>query len=144
HTRCYRDWSSDVCSSDLQPRSRSERAKTRLPIAVRLSLALNVNAAVGADVVPLGPLEISQTGGVLSTMTRRVATARFPERSTAVAVSVWAPSPTLVVDHGAVAVTAAAGGGGTEFATSACVSAVNATLEMPLPLSVACACIVTV
>ncbi|PYR17078.1 MAG: hypothetical protein DMF98_27455 [Acidobacteria bacterium] len=111
--------------------------KTRLPIAVRLSLALNVNAAVGADVVPLGPLEISQTGGVLSTMTRRVATARFPERSTAVAVSVWAPSPTLVVDHGAVAVTAAAGGGGTEFATSACVSAVNATLEMPLPLSVA-------
>src|SRR5207245_3180493 len=20
HTRCYRDWSSDVCSSDLQPR----------------------------------------------------------------------------------------------------------------------------
>src|SRR5207245_3452414 len=25
HTRCYRDWSSDVCSSDLQDRTRSRR-----------------------------------------------------------------------------------------------------------------------
>src|SRR5262249_39297062 len=97
----------------------SLHAKTRFPLAVRLSLPLNVTAWVGAAVVPLGPLEISQTGGVLSTMTRRVATARFPARSTAVAVSVWAPSPMLVVDHGAVAVPAAAGGAGSEVATSA-------------------------
>src|SRR3989337_3543900 len=26
HTRCYRDWSSDVCSSDLRSSSRSTRA----------------------------------------------------------------------------------------------------------------------
>src|SRR5207245_7797608 len=29
HTRCYRDWSSDVCSSDLHRRARPSRARAR-------------------------------------------------------------------------------------------------------------------
>src|SRR5207245_5716866 len=31
HTRCYRDWSSDVCSSDLEP----SFVETRLPLPKR-------------------------------------------------------------------------------------------------------------
>src|SRR5207245_7369854 len=30
HTRCYRDWSSDVCSSDLMPDSELSRVRTEL------------------------------------------------------------------------------------------------------------------
>src|SRR5207245_8068710 len=30
HTRCYRDWSSDVCSSDLRNRSDAPRRKPRV------------------------------------------------------------------------------------------------------------------
>src|SRR5207245_7948216 len=31
HTRCYRDWSSDVCSSDLEEQQRKENIFDRFP-----------------------------------------------------------------------------------------------------------------
>src|SRR6266852_316768 len=44
HTRCYRDWSSDMCSSDLQPRSQAAIVRERIltpcvgfPLAIRLT-----------------------------------------------------------------------------------------------------------
>src|SRR5207245_7462554 len=50
HTRCYRDWSSDVCSSDLNGRRRGHIDKRNLTMAtvclamgvVRLSMALEI------------------------------------------------------------------------------------------------------
>src|SRR5207245_3819037 len=55
HTRCYRDWSSDVCSSDLEFRSRRRRLfelrwqATRLrerPVFCSLLLVLAANVVV--------------------------------------------------------------------------------------------------
>src|SRR5687768_18066155 len=34
HTRCSRDWSSDVCSSDLEDEGRAPRGQSRLPPGV--------------------------------------------------------------------------------------------------------------
>src|SRR5207245_7078255 len=48
HTRCYRDWSSDVCSSDLLARAMlSARPQTPLP-AVREALVRRVERTRGA------------------------------------------------------------------------------------------------
>src|SRR6266852_6871923 len=55
HTSCYRDWSSDVCSSDL-PRFR-DRVTTRTELADKL-LEVKVNSAlteeIGVSIAPTG------------------------------------------------------------------------------------------
>src|SRR5207245_4089517 len=44
HTRCYRDWSSDVCSSDLPPKTKKKKAPLlpRLPRGARTRALLTV------------------------------------------------------------------------------------------------------
>src|SRR5438034_7712854 len=121
-------------------------ANWRLPTEVRLSEPLKVKVAVATLISPLGPPVMNVSGGVLSTITTRVAVAEFPAASVAVAPSVWAPSGTVVVLNEPVAVTEAAGGGsgGIRVADSDWPSTLSPKLATPLPLSVACASTVTV
>src|SRR5207245_8717935 len=54
HTRCYRDWSSDVCSSDLERRRRTLRAFHQLARANGLLHLLRLLA------VPAAALELDR------------------------------------------------------------------------------------
>src|SRR5208282_6404537 len=36
HTRCYRDWSSDVCSSDLRPAAHQQSRAPNFPLSSRV------------------------------------------------------------------------------------------------------------
>src|SRR2546422_2874109 len=60
HTRCSRDWSSDVCSSDLE--RLAERAE--LLAGVRLRVGIEGRAAVGRlERLPQQALELGQIRG---------------------------------------------------------------------------------
>ena len=85
------------------------QAKRRFWGAVRLSVPVKVNVASVVVIPPAGPPVIWVSGGVLSTMTVRVAEVGFPATSVAVAVRVWVPSRKVVVFQLDVAVTGEAG-----------------------------------
>src|SRR5207245_6448660 len=56
HTRCYRDWSSDVCSSDLPPGLDAQaHVDERLDRAERLADALDLDHGVRRHLRPTGP-----------------------------------------------------------------------------------------
>src|SRR6266542_61978 len=48
HTRCYRDWSSDVCSSDLKRRQGRRRGRSPMKRTVQVYGAVAAIALVGA------------------------------------------------------------------------------------------------
>src|SRR6266542_6126738 len=52
HTRCYRDWSSDVCSSDL-----TKRGECLLERLRRLAWAAGLEGSVGPADKEIGPLD---------------------------------------------------------------------------------------
>src|SRR6266542_4826179 len=58
HTRCYRDWSSDVCSSDLGSRSgktpRPRAQRTRRPLRVRRTACREVAQLIQTELAPIG------------------------------------------------------------------------------------------
>src|SRR3989337_1291980 len=49
HTRCYRDWSSDVCSSDLMPSSESSTGTNAAPDLELLVIAARMYFGEGVD-----------------------------------------------------------------------------------------------
>src|SRR5207245_619342 len=93
HTRCYRDWSSDVCSSDLErsahrrARGRDHRADHRAPAAgrslraladaERVLRAVARAAARAPDPAPAGRDARVRAGGQGARMTPPLATYRL-------------------------------------------------------------------
>src|SRR5207245_3484027 len=51
HTRCYRDWSSDVCSSDLQLRGRRARWASACPVVGRRAQRSSVSTSSSVSVI---------------------------------------------------------------------------------------------
>jgi hypothetical protein len=66
----------------------SRQANTNPSAGLRLSVPANVNVALGPLIVSTGPPVICVSGGVLSTMTARLAVATFWWSSVAAAVRV--------------------------------------------------------
>src|SRR5438128_12066517 len=49
HTRCYRDWSSDVCSSDLDPRIPGEEARVVAAGAEIMKVCAEVGGSISGE-----------------------------------------------------------------------------------------------
>src|SRR5207245_4364543 len=80
HTRCYRDWSSDVCSSDLAavlgPLASQDHLKMRHRVAVLVAVH-SVESEVGDMVLPAGieaaaDLDMQSADGFVRSEERRV------------------------------------------------------------------------
>src|SRR2546422_1358393 len=80
-------------------------------------MPVNEKVAMAAAISPLGPPVIVVSGGVLSTMTTRVAVRGLPARSVALAPSVWLPSATVEVSQVVAIESGEAGGAGVRVAT---------------------------
>jgi len=116
------------------PPSRRQ-ANWRLATGVRLSVPVKFKVAVGTLITPVGPPVIMVWGGVLSTMTLRVAVDVVPARSLAVAPSACVPSGTVAVSQVAVAVALGAGSVGVTVVASGWLSTVSVSVATPLPPS---------
>src|SRR2546428_3457577 len=101
-------------------------------------MPVNEKVAMAVAISPLGPPVIVVSGGVLSTMTTRVAVRGLPARSVALAPSVWLPSATVEVSQVAAIESGEAGGARVRVATRGCPSTLRPRLATPLA-SVACA-----
>src|SRR2546428_7852462 len=75
-------------------------------------MPVNERVGMAGAISPLGPPVIVVSGGVLSTMTTRVAVRGLPARSVALAPSVWLPSATVEVSQAAAIESGEAGGAG--------------------------------
>src|SRR2546422_11778026 len=64
HTRCSRDWSSDVCSSDLEPLGRLAAVSARPPQSSGDGVAFRtLDGVTGGDLTPPFPLAPFWRGG---------------------------------------------------------------------------------
>src|SRR2546427_19152 len=123
-------------------------------LSVRMTAGrpLKVTVAPGSKLVPvivtrvpMGPLAGSTVliAGPTLTVKPRVTVASLPARSRAVALSPTAPSATVVVSQGALALTVGAGGVGASGAVRGWDPALTVSAAIPLPPSVASAWITT-
>src|SRR2546422_7743822 len=71
HTRCSRDWSSDVCSSDLSPEQTKRKRNARFRGEDRMARDEHETKEVIADVIVLRDFEIRH-GRLLRSEERRV------------------------------------------------------------------------
>src|SRR2546422_9210234 len=67
HTRCSRDWSSDVCSSDLYPGLARVRAALRIPLASGENEAtvVGIRAIIDAGAADIVQPSVTKVGGIL-------------------------------------------------------------------------------